>query len=166
VLAAVVRIFDQFRSIFGICPCCAEVFRLSDTHVYLKGRRPRSVFDDLQRASASLDRAEARLAERDAELRESAHAEGRRLAKRELKRIDPIFSRQGYDPQDAKGIFDPIQYVVFDGMNAGAVRRVVLMDEAPTSERHERLQRSIAAAVRKGNYAWRNVRIAADGKID
>lgn len=160
-----VSAFQEFRTIFGICPCCGEVFRLSDVSLYVKGKRPRTIFDELTERGNALDRAEARPDEKEGGLREQAREKGRRLAKRSLRRIDPVFSGRGIDPQDVKVIFDPIEYVVFDGMNVDRLRGVMLMDRAPNTATRERIHKSVQGAIRKGNYGWATLRITANGQV-
>lgn len=159
-------VFAEMDSILGICPCCGEVFRLSDARPHLKGRHPTSVFDELDGEAQRLEAAELRLQEREELLREEAHRRGQRQAKNRLKKIDPVFSGAGLDPQDVKLIFDPVEYVVFDGMSRGHVRQVLLMAGRARSREQEQVHGSIAAAIRKGNLEFRTLRVADNGRLE
>lgn len=160
------RSLAESGSILGICPCCGEVFRLSDAHLFVKGKKPGSEFDKIDRAFVSLARAEEKLDDMEDELREAAREKGRRQAKRKLKKIDPVFSGQGIDPQDVKVIFHPVEYVVFEGLNKDRFRQISLMAHRPTSREHERVQDSVKKAVRKGNVEFYTLKVAADGGIE
>ena len=65
-----------------------------------------------------------------------------------------------------KPLFDPIDFVIFDGMNRkDHVKRVVLFDGPPDDRPREKIQRSIARAIRAGNYEWKTVRMDKNGGI-
>ena len=67
---------------------------------------------------------------------------------------------------DAKVIFHPIDYVVFDGMKgANRMNSIVLLDRAGTGTEHRRLQKSIERAVVRGRYEWRTLRVREDGTV-
>jgi len=65
-----------------------------------------------------------------------------------------------------KPLFDPVDYIVFDGMNASpAVTRIVLFDGPALGHARERVQRSIQRALEAGNCEWKTVRMGKDGRI-
>ena len=50
------------------------------------------------------------------------------------QKIDPVFTPRRLNPDDAKVLFHPIDFVVFDGMkNADQVKRIVLLDRESSS---------------------------------
>ncbi len=163
---SVVAAFQEFRYIFGICPCCRELFRLSDAYIHTKGRAPRTLFDRLSERRRRLEVAEEKLGAEEASLREAARARGLRRAKRSLKRIDPTFSGKGLDPQDVKVLFSPVEYVVFDGLNTERLRRVLFVDRAPESLDRERVQESLCSALHKGNIEWKTLRVSPTGGLE
>jgi len=71
-------------------------------------------------------------------LRDAARAAGAKAAKKRLRRIDPVFSGSGLDPQDVKVMFDPVEYIAFRGLNGGEVREVLLIAEKPCSSPQEK----------------------------
>lgn len=160
-------IFGDLGHILAVCPCeeCAELFYLSEARLYLQGSQPHSILDDLRAAESRLERAEERLSTMEAELRQTAAKAGLRTAKRLLRKIDPVFSGAGYDPQDVKVIFDPITYVVFDGMSKGATSEIVLLGKPPEDTATERLQNSIQRAIKIGNVEFRTLRVDNDGRV-
>src|SRR5882672_9649504 len=104
------RAFSELGHVLGVCPCCGDLFYLSEARPYLSGKRPHSEIDKLRVEEQKLDRIEEKLNEIEGELREIAAKAGQRTAKKLLKKIDPIFSSAGYDPQDVKVIFSPVSY--------------------------------------------------------
>jgi len=161
-----IQFFAIQRNIFGICPRSMQVFRLSDCKVYLKTRPKQDWMDRLDMEVQRLDKVEERLEEKEQRLREKAREKGRRLAMRTVRRIDPIFTPRHLNPDDAKVVFHPVDYVVFDGMkNSDRIKSVVLLDrQAKLPDRH-RLQRSIRKAVEAEKYEWMTIRVGEDGSI-
>lgn len=159
------QIFTELGNVLGVCPCCGELFYLSETRPYLAGKEPHSVVDRLRRAERRLQREEDRLSEIEDMLREKAATAGLRTAKKLLKTIDPVFSGAGYDPHDVKVIFDPVTYIVFNGMSRGAVRDIVLLAKPPESATAERVHTSIGDAIRNGNCEFKTLHIGNDGKV-
>ena len=102
-------------------------FYVSEAHLYYDGQKPHSSLDTLRAEERRLGEAEERLDELEDKLRERAARDGLRATKRLLRKIDPIFSGSGYDPQDVKVMFSPVTYVVFNGMSQGKVSQVQLL---------------------------------------
>jgi len=166
--SAIVDFFSLNRQIFGTCPHpdCGEIFRLSDCRVYL-GKKPASDWmDALEREDNRLARLEAKLREKEEAVREKAREKGRSLAQRRVRQIDSIFTPRRLNPDDAKVIFHPIDYVVFNGMKGRErMKNVILLDREGVTTEQRRLQRSIEKTVEKGRLAWQTLRIGDDGTV-
>jgi predicted Holliday junction resolvase-like endonuclease len=157
---------QDFRHILGVCPCCGEIFRLTDLVISYRAEPAVTWLDKLEAAEDRQQRAEEKFAESEGRIRELAKARGRRALPRLLREAEPVFARRGYFAHDAKPLFDPIDYIVFDGMNAApGVKRVVLFDGPALDPARERVQRSIRRALEAGNCEWRTVRMGKDGRI-
>jgi predicted Holliday junction resolvase-like endonuclease len=157
--------FDELGHILGVCPCCGDLFYLSETRPYLAGKQPHSVVDQIRAAEYRLERVEEKLAEIEADLRDQAAIAGLRTAKKLLKKIDPVFSGAGYDPHDVKVIFHPVTYVVFNGMSQGRVRDIVLLAKTPENKASEQIQASIGRALRSGNVEFKTLHVDNDGQV-
>jgi predicted Holliday junction resolvase-like endonuclease len=158
--------FSVQRNIFGICPESGELFRLSDCKVYLKTRPKKDWMDTTDAISRKLDLSEEKLDQKEESMREIARKKGRGLANAAIQQIDSVFTPRQLNPDDAKVIFHPIDYVVFAGMKGdGPIKRIVLLDRIPKSSEHRRVQDSIATAIAKKHYQWRTIRVHQDGKI-
>ena len=112
-----------------------------------------------------LDRLEEKLAEKKKDLQEKAREAGRKLAQRAVKKIDPVFTPHKLNPDDAKVIFHPIDYLVFNGMKKESIKNIILLDRQEKGTEHRALQKSIEKVVERENYEWQTLRVQEDGKI-
>jgi predicted Holliday junction resolvase-like endonuclease len=158
-------IFGVLGELMGVCPCCGELFYVSEARPYYDGQKPQSALDRLRAEERRLERAEAKLDEIESDLRETAARAGLQATKRLLRKIDPVFSGAGYDPQDVKVIFNPVTYVVFDGMSQRKLRKVQLLAGPPQNGGTERIQSSIEQAISRGNVEFRTLRVDSRGRI-
>ena len=76
------KTFEELGHILGVCPCCAELFYLSEARPYLSGKQPHSIVDRVRSTERQLDRQEENLAEIEMTLRQRAAAAGRRRQRR------------------------------------------------------------------------------------
>ena len=111
------------------------------------------------------EQAEQRLDDIEGKLRKRAARAALRASKRLLRKIDPIFSGSGYNPQDVKVMFNPVTYVVFDGMSQGDVREVQLLATPAQNRVSEQIQSSIEQIVKQGNFEFRTLRVDYHGRV-
>jgi len=162
----ILTFFSLQRQIFGICPNSGEFLRLSDCKVYLKTRPTKNWMDKLDVEAERLDGIEERINEKEEALREKAREKGRQVARKLIRKIDRVFTPRKLNPDDAKAVFHPIDYLVFNGMKGGAsIRNVVLLDRQPKLSDQRRLQKSIERGIERGNYDWLTLRVSNDGSI-
>jgi predicted Holliday junction resolvase-like endonuclease len=81
-----------------------------------------------------------------------------------VKKIDKIFQPLKLNPDDSKVIFHPVDYIVFNGMKAGQMKNLILLDKAK-GNKGKRLQESIQKVVEKRNYEWITLRVEDNGNI-
>ena len=63
-------------------------------------------------------------------------------------------------------LFNPLDYVVFKGMNAESmVKEIVFLDRETKSPERAAIQRSIQRVLELGNYEWLTIRVGEDGSI-
>jgi predicted Holliday junction resolvase-like endonuclease len=159
------QFFAIQRNIFGLCPCCTGLFRLSDCKVYLRTKPQRDWMDALEATEDSLDRMKTRIDETEGDRREKAREAGRRTALAAIKKIDPIFAPRRLNADDAKVLFHPVDYVVFCGMKETAIKEIVFLDRETTNSDRRRLQNSIEKVIESGQYEWLTIRVKDDGTI-
>lgn len=156
---------NGLKAVYAVCPCCGDPIRLADADLFTKARAPKTRFDELEeeasRIAAQLDRYEASR-ER---IEEAARRRGRETARQRLAEIAPFFTIRRIVPNDVKVLFDPVDYVVFNGLDAGRCGSVVLVDHPADSSSRERVQLSIERAVKEGNVEWQTFQISDEGRV-
>lgn len=160
-----VQSFAELQQLFGICPCCDEVFRLSEARLFVDAPPPKSPFDKVAEGVRRLEASVERFEEQEASLREEATEQGRRSAARRMGKLLPLLARHRVHPQDVKVLFSPVRYVAFPGMNDGEPRGIQFYDPPAKTKSQEKLQRSLELALAAGNYAWLTLNVGADGSI-
>ena len=162
----ILAFFELQRRIFFICPECDEIVRLSDCRLYLRKKPKEDWLDAIDREIKQLDAMEEKIEEKRSELKQAASARGRATALRQVRKIDRIFTPLRLNPDDAKVLLHPIDYLVFDGMTGdGEVKKLVLLDNQKVLANRAQQQKSIAEAVHKGRYEWQTLRVGEDGEI-
>jgi predicted Holliday junction resolvase-like endonuclease len=149
--------FQYNRQIFGICPCCGEFFRLSDCNLYQGDAPETDWLDTLTKASEHSAAELAELGNRKSLIREQANIVGRERANKEVREIDSVFHPNGLSADDAKTIFHPVDFIVFNGMNGrntGGIEELVFLDGKKVTIEAQAIQNSIAHTVEKGEYEW------------
>ncbi len=158
-------IFQDMKSIYGFCPCCGDLFRLSEATLFTKTPPARTPFDECDDELAKLDSAVERFQEREAKIRQAQRLAGRRQARKRLKRIAPFVMAKKIDPHDVKLLFDPVEYIAFPGLTNDRPRAVAFVDRPASSRRQEVIHTSLERAIRIGNMEWRTLRIDETGRV-
>src|SRR5438105_5353946 len=159
------EIFGALGHLMTVCSACGELSYVSEAHPYYEGQKPHSSLDKLRCEESRLEEAEERLDDLEGKLRERAASAGLRATKRLLRKIDPVFSGSGYDPQDVKVMFYPVTYVVFDGMAQGEVTEIQLLAAPAQNQLSEQVQSSIDQTVNQGNFEFRTLRVDDRGRV-
>jgi predicted Holliday junction resolvase-like endonuclease len=161
----ILKFFQESKQILVICPCCGDVFRLSEGTLFTKQRPEPSPFDRMDSAEQKFDRERIRFEEKAAALREEAVALGQKAAQKQLRAIAGPFVARQIDPQDVKVIFHPVEFIAFRGMSDGEVAQIAFIDRPAESKQRAILQESIASAISSGNYAWKLLRVSGEGTV-
>lgn len=165
----VIDFYSSLRQIFGVCDCCGEIFRVSDCKLYQKKKPAVDWKEKIDSEISRLDRLEEKLQEKIELAREAAREAGRKGADKLVKKIDPIFSPLRLNPNDAKVIFHPVDFIVFNGMNSNSgdttIKNLVLLDKNNRKGEYQKIQSSIDKAVNKSNYEWLTLRVEENGTI-
>lgn len=161
--------FQYQREVFGICPCCGEFFRLSDCKIYKDERKSTDWLDKLGREVKTLNTLEEKINEDLEFYKEISREKGRKQANNLVKKVDKVFMPQKLNPDDAKVIFHPVDFVVFNGMKAGnngdALKNIILLDGEKKTTELKQVQKSIIKAVEQQSYEWLTLRVDNDGSI-
>ena len=154
-----IKFFIFQRQIFGQCPITRELFRLSDCNIYVKGKKQTDWKDKLDGANNSLS-------EKESEIRKASNLIGKAQAKRAVKKMDKVFSPKNLDHHDAYALFNPIDYVVFNGMEKDNYKSIIFLDGKKQSVEMKKIQSSIAKTIEKENYEWVTIRVEENGNIN
>lgn len=158
--------FQQFQNILVICPECGVIHRLSDLKLSYRGRVKRTWLDDLREMEFKMQKKEEKFQSEREAIKAKEKEKHQKKIPQMIKKCIPFISSKGYYPQDLKTIFDPIDFVIFDGMTLkDDVEKVVFLDGPAKTKKRENTQNSMQQAIKKGNYDWRLVRLSNDGKI-
>lgn len=161
-----VKFFSLQRQIFGICPECQDFFRLSDCNIFLKKKPIPDWMDEIIKEKERLTGLEEKLEEKRGGLQKQAREKGRKLGQKAVRKIDPVFTPRKLNPDDAKVIFHPIDFIVFNGMKKiDSIKNIILLDREEKGKDHRSLQKSIERVVERENYEWQTLRVKEDGKI-
>lgn len=170
-----VQTIDGIQEVLAVCPCWGEIFRLVEGKFIFPQKQPKACeYLELVALEGRLSNIEERLTSAEKRFKEKLQAQrekltemGRRLAKKKLKKIDPTFSAKGIDPQDVKVIFNPVEHLIFHGLNSEeGVGSVEFVSRAPESRAEEAIVESIDRTVRNGDVEFETLHMRDDGSFE
>jgi predicted Holliday junction resolvase-like endonuclease len=159
-----VEYFELQRQIFGTCPNSGNIFRLSDCRVYTK-KPEHDWLQKIENVQKTIDLARERLEAREQKLRSVAHEVGRKEADKAIRKVDKVFRPLNLNPDDSKVIFHPVDYVVFNGMKAGKIKNLLLLDKKNRTGIDKQIQKSIEKTIERENYEWITLRVSEGGVV-
>lgn len=166
---------DGIQEVLAICPCCGEIFRLVEGKFIFPQKRPEACeYLELIALEQKLSDEEDRLTSAEERFKESLRAQrekfvelGRKQAKKKLKKIDPTFSARDIDPQDVKVIFNPVEYLIFHGLNSEeGVDLVEFVSRSPESRAEETIVECIEKTIRDGDVEFETLHMRDDGSFE
>ena len=115
----------------------------------------------------SLQEKEKQFDEKEDELHEKAIERGRAKVPQLIKQcLCTDFKALSYDPYEMKAVMDPVDFVVFDGLNEGKeVRNVTFLTRTPSAIMRPMIE-SLKTAVNNGSYDWKVARISNAEKVE
>ena len=157
--------FDELKQLYGFCPCCGELFRLSEVDIFTKTPPPRTVFDALNVRRKRLEAAEKSFEAKKGQIKQRATEIGQAKARRQLRKVSPYLYDRAVNANDVKLIFDPVEYLVFRGLTDDRCTRLEFVDHPAETHAREKAQRSIDRAIQAGNVEWQTFRVELSGRI-
>jgi len=160
--------FQQFRKILCICPCCNELSRVSDLKLKIKGREVKTWLDKFDKRREIIDRKEEKFREIESELRKKSVEKGRMEAQKSFnKAISPDFKALKFDPFDIKPILNPIDFVVFKGMNKiREIKEIIFLSQQLKNPALNKIRIQVKNSIQKKKYHWQVARINERGVIN
>ena len=95
---------------------------------------------------------------------EKARETGRKQADKLIKKADPIFARLKLNSDDAKVVFHPLDYEVFNGMKAKDLRSLTILHSKEKPKDLLPVQESVINTIAKGNYDCLTMNVEIGGK--
>ena len=159
-----IEIFQDFRTILCLCPCCGEIVRVSDLHLQYRDEAPQTWLDEYESKLRDLGERLAEFDEQKSEIRKEAIARGRRRVIETVNMcIDDSISCLDFDPYDIKSLFSPIDFVVFNGMNHGKeLDDIVFLG----TKSRDKIRKSLQKTINDENYDFMIARVSDEGSVD
>ena len=82
-----------------------------------------------------------------------------------IKKVDPVFAPLKLNPDDAKVVYHPVDFVVFNGMKTKELKNLIVLDAKDKPDELKKVQESIFTAIEKNNVEWLTVNVGVDGKV-
>ena len=96
--------------------------------------------------------------------RQSAIQQSRAVSRGQMyEQLVPHLPDFEFNPKDARFLGQPVDFVVFDGLDEGELRRIVFVEVKTGGAKLTRREALIRDAVREGRIAWKEVRSQVPG---
>lgn len=183
----IIAFYQEQQHIFGICPCCDNVFQLSECAISVKGKKitiPEvkeitSLQNQLARLEERIDDLDGKLydqqdkyTELEQEIKDmESHVTkryrnaGRKQALKQIGKVDKVFTKRNIDPRDIRLIFNPVEYVAFNGLTEQEVQSISFVTKQIKNSRQEIAINSLEKTIKSGNLEFVIIRIDENGQI-
>ena len=163
----VVNLFQSFRRILCLCPCCGNVVRLSDLRLTYKGAAPRTWLDTYELRLRRLERKEALFDEQEEKLRKAAVERGRARVPKLVRRcMDKDISSFRFNPYDIKALLHPVDFVVFKGLNEkDRIENIAFLARKSSNDVLNRIRDSLKSSIDREEYDFRIARVTIEGDV-
>ena len=159
--------FTNNQMIFCICPKCSSVSRFSDLRIISTKKTPETWLDGFEKKLTDFQVKQTDFSSKEAAIRKEAAEKARKqlpiLIKKSLS--DQIASLK-FNPYDIKPILYPIDYVIYDGMEKGAIDNVIFLHNKNKNSKMRELHKSIHTTVENEEYDWKVARISREGNLE
>lgn len=138
------------------CPSCDESFALKDAGLFFGEDLTKEALAICDRRLAEIKAERARLKALKASIPARSQTGARTTNLGFIyERLAPTLEGFKLEPNDCRSLFDPIDYVVFDGLTkTGRVRSIVFMDVKSGDARLSAKQKTIKQVVDDGRVAF------------
>lgn len=154
--ADIISILQSDKNLYGECPNCGGSFQLAKAEFFYGDRFT-------PRAKEKVEEWMKELEERVKELRESRRKARERATKaatsvnvgKVIEKIVPALPCFKYNPQDCRGLFDPIDFIHFDGLaEKNKVDFIRIIDLKTGRAGLNERQRQIKDAIERRKVEW------------
>jgi len=155
--------FTNNQMILCVCPKCRNISRFSDLRIISTKKTPETWLDVFDKKLASLQTKEDDFSSKEVAIRKEAAEKARKQLPKLIRQSlsDQITSLK-FNPYDIKPILYPIDYVIYDGMEKGAIDNVIFLHNKNKNAKMNELHKSIHTTVENEDYDWKVARISRD----
>ena len=159
--------FTNNQMILCVCPKCRNISRFSDLRIISTKKTPETWLDVFDKKLASLQTKEDDFSSKEAAIRKEAAEKARKQLPKLIRQSlsDQITSLK-FNPYDIKPILYPIDYVIYDGMEKGAIDNVIFLHNKNKNSKMRELHKSIHTTVENEEYDWKVARISREGSLE
>ena len=99
-------------------------------------------------------------------VRENAIQQSRAVMRGQVfEQFVPYFPEFRFNPKDAQFLGKPVDFVVFDGLDEGEVRRIVFVEVKTGASTLTTRERRVRDAIQRGRVEWKEIRVAGASAI-
>ena len=159
--------FTNNQMVLCICPKCRNISRFSDLRIISTKKTPETWLDVFDKKLSSLQTKEDDFSSKEAAIRKEAAEKARKQLPKLIRQSlsDQITSLK-FNPYDIKPILYPIDYVIYDGMEKGAIDNVIFLHNKNKNSKMRELHKSIHTTVENEEYDWKVARISREGNLE
>ena len=167
-MSELLDVFQSFRRILCICPCCGEMMRLSDLHLKYLGKAPKTWLDTHESRLLAQEKREDLFDEKAEKIREKSINRGRKKVPKLIKKcLCAEYKKLKYNPYDIKAIMHPVDFIVFDGLNDEVkIENVTFLSRKASNQDQNAILKSIRKTIDERNYDWKVARITTKGEVN
>ena len=155
--------FTNNQMILCVCPKCRNISRFSDLRIISTKKTPETWLDVFDKKLSNLQTKEDDFSSKEAAIRKEAAEKARKQLPKLIRQSlsDQITSLK-FNPYDIKPILYPIDYVIYDGMEKGAIDNVIFLHNKNKNAKMNELHKSIHTTVENEEYDWKVARISRE----
>jgi len=152
------------QGFYAECPCCGMPIPLKSANLFIRdafppiaGKLYQTKLENLETLRTDLKK---RLESIPAASKTGAEAVNIGLI---LERLAPCLVGFPFKKNDCRSLFDPIDYVVFEGLSKeNLVNRITFVEIKTGNSRLTSIQRDIRNAVEDGQVSWKTYKVGAN----
>jgi predicted Holliday junction resolvase-like endonuclease len=152
----IIRALKSEKNLYGECPTCGESFQLVKAEFFYGDRFTPLAKTKVDEWVEELEGRVGELKERRRKARERATVATTSVnVGKVIEKILPALPCFKYNPQDCRGLFDPIDFIHFDGLTEkGEVDFIRIIDIKTGGAGLNEHQRQIKNAIEKNRVEW------------
>ena len=163
--------FQAFRQILCICPSCSHLHHLSDIRIKSDKTPAKTWLDEFKEKWDLQKEVQIKFDKEKVELKAKFALEGRKEADKLFqKAISPDIKKLNFDPHDIKPISNPVDFLVFKGMDKNVkikkdIDDIIFFSKKSKNKELIEARKQVKKAIAKNEYHWNVARVTDDGQI-